>query len=439
VIRTNGRRVGWNLRDWSLRVKLTLGYALVFAVTILLGAVLVYVLARSSLTNSLDATLRETASVAQGSIGNQNGRWSFAPELQPAGDLSIELLSGGGQVMARAGQEEDDQTIPMQVGFLSTAEHRVLTLPVNGGLFLRVSRPSNTLTELLETLARLLALGSILMIIVACAAGYVLADRALRPVDAVARTAEGIARRGSYQERVPSAPGQDEMARLTSTVNAMLDELEGTIEREKSFARIAAHELRTPLTVLKGRLDLTLERPREAAEYQRALSGMQGRVDTLVTLSESLLALARTDAPVHLEWVELAGSAAAAVDSLDEVARRAGKQVQLDLSENWVQAEQEGVGRALTNLIENALKYGAGGVLVRVREHEVTVRSGGAGPDPAEWTRLLEPFERGAGMQGTAGSGLGLPLVAALARRWNAHLLPRWEEDAFEVSLHFPS
>lgn len=439
MTRSNGRRVGWNLWDWSLRVKLTLGYALVFALTILLGAVLVYVLARGSLTNSLDTTLRETASVAQGSIENQNRRWSFAPELQPAGDLSIELLSGGGQVLARAGHEEDDQAIPLQVGFLSTAEHRVLTLPVNGGLFLRVSRPSNTLTELLETLARLLALGSVLMIIVACAAGYVLADRALRPVDAVARTAEAIARRGSYRERVPSAPGQDEMARLTSTVNAMLDELEGTIEREKGFARTAAHELRTPLTVLKGRLDLTLERPREAAEYQRALSGMQGRVDALVTLSESLLALARTDAPVHLERVELAGSAVAAVDSLDEVARRAGKQVQLDLSESWVQAEQEGVGRALINLIENALKYGAGGVLVRVREREVTVRSGGAGPDPAQWTRLLEPFERGTGMQGTAGSGLGLPLVAALARRWNAQLLPRWAEDVFEVSLHFSS
>lgn len=432
-----GRRVGWRPRDWSLRVKLTLGYALVFAVTILLGAVLVYVLARDSLTGSLDTTLRETASVAQGSIEDQNGRWTFSSELRPTGDLAIELLSPTGRPLARAGQEEHDQAIPLRVGFVSTAEHRVLTLPVEGGLFLRVSRPSNTLVELLETLARILSAGSVLMVMVACGAGYVLADRALRPVDAVARTAEGIARRGTYQERVPAAPGQDEMARLTSTVNAMLDQLEGTIEREKSFARIAAHELRTPLTVLKGRLDLTLERPREAADYQRALSGMQGRVDALVTLSESLLALARTDAPVRLEQVELAGSAAAAVDALDEVARRAGRQVQLDLNESWVQAEAEGVGRALANLIENALKYGTGGVLVRVREREITVRSAGPGPDPAQWTRLLEPFERGSGTQGTAGSGLGLPLVAALARRWNAELLPRWEEGAFEVSLRF--
>ncbi|MFC6663179.1 sensor histidine kinase [Deinococcus multiflagellatus] len=406
--------------------------------TTLLGAALVYVLARSSLTSSLDVTLRETASVAQGSIENRNGQWTFSAELTPTGDLSIELLSAAGKLLARAGQEEHDQALALHPGFMSTSEHRVLTLPLDGGLYLRVSRPSDTLVELLETLGRILSAGSVLMVVVACGAGYVLADRALRPVDAVARTAEGIARRGTYQERVPAASGHDEMARLTTTVNDMLDQLEGTIEREKGFARIAAHELRTPLTVLKGRLDLTLERPRDAADYHRALSAMQGRVDALVILSESLLALARTDAPLQLQPVELASSAAAVVETLDEVAHRAGQRVQLDLTESWVQAEPDGVNRALVNLLENALKYGTGDVLVRVSAGEVAVRSGGPGPDQTHWPRLLEPFERGAGTQGTAGSGLGLPLVAALARRWRAELLPQWEDGAFEVRLRFP-
>lgn len=311
--------------------------------------------------------------------------------------------------------------------------------PVDGGLLLRVSRPSDTLGELLETLGRVLAVSSLLMIGLACGAGYLLADRALRPVDAVARTAEGIARRGSYRERVPLAPGHDEMAHLTSTVNAMLDQLEGTIEREKSFARTAAHELRTPLTVLKGRLDLTLERPREAGEYRRALCGMQGRVDALVGLSEGLLALARTDAPVALEPVELAGLVLAAVEALDEVARGSGRQVHLDVQESWVRAEGTGVARVLVNLLENALKYGGAGVGVRVRDRTVSVCNDGPGPDRAQWVRLLEPFERGVGVQGTPGSGLGLPLVAALARRWNAELLPHWEEGALEVSLRFPA
>ncbi len=250
---------------------------------------------------------------------------------------------------------------------------------------------------MLETLAHILLVGSVLMVAVACGAGYVLADRALRPVDAVARTAAAIAARGSFRERVPLVGGQDEMARLTRTVNAMLDRLEATIEREQQFARIAAHELRTPLTVLRGRLELTLERPRDAAAYQRALGSMQGRVEALIDLSEGLLALSRSDVPAQLGSVELAASALAATEQLEELAARRGQRIEVRLSESWVQAEEEGVNRALINLIENALKYGQGQVVtVRVEAGACTVGNLGTGPDRAQWPRLLLPFERGA-------------------------------------------
>ena len=427
----------WPLSAWSLRVKLTLGYALVFALTVLLGAVGIYFTARISLTQSLDTTLQETASVAQASVETQNGKSFFATELKATSDLSIELLSPSGKLLASVGRDEDEPP-PLQIGFTSFAEQRVFTQRLGSGLLLRVSRPSDTLTHLLETLAHILMAGSVLMIAVACAAGYGLADRALRPVDAVARTAAAIAGRGNYRDRVPAISGHDEMARLTQTVNAMLDQLEGTIEREKQFARIAAHELRTPLTVLKGRLELALERPRDAAEYHKALSGMQNRVGALIDLSEGLLALARTDAPTHLESVELAASALAAVEQLEDAASAAGKQIKLSLTESWVAAEPEGLLRVLVNLIENALKYGSGEVVtVRVEAHACTISHAGEGPPSTEWTRLLQPFERGAGVQNVPGSGLGLALVAALTGRWNAELTPEWTAGRFAVRLQF--
>lgn len=423
---------------WSLRLKLTLGYAVVFVLTILLGAVGVYFAARSSLTASLDQTLQETATVARASVETQRGKSFFAPELKASSDLSIELLSASGKLLASVGQDEDASP-PFKLGFISFAEQRVFTQDIGSGLYLRVSRPSDTLSYLLEALARILLLGSVLMIGVACAAGYYLADRALRPVDAVARTAAAIAGRGDYRERVPALSGQDELARLTNTVNAMLDQLESTIEREKQFARIAAHELRTPLTVLKGRLELTLERPRDAAAYQKALEGMQGRVDALITLSESLLALARSDAPTHLEPVELAAEVIAAAEQLSNAAECAGKHIRLSLMESWVAAEPDGLQRVLVNLMENALKYGSGEVInVRVGQHSCTISSAGAGPNLADWPRLLQPFERGVGVQGIAGSGLGLALVAALTKRWGAEVQPQWSSEQFSVQVQFP-
>ena len=92
----------------------------------------------------------------------------------------------------------------------------------------------------------------------------------------------------------------------------------------------------------------------------------------------------------------------------------------------------------LSNLLENALKYGAGPeIRVKVRPQILSVWSAGPGPDPAQWPRLLQPFERGAGVQGVSGSGLGLALVATLAARWEARLEPEWSGDGFRVTLRF--
>ena len=284
-------------RRASLRVKLTVGYALIFSVCVLLGALGVYLTARTTLLHSLDATLHETASVAKASIETVGGKVFFAPELRPAGDLTIELLTSSGTLIQEVGLAETSLHLPLVPGLNSAADRRVLTLEVDNGL-LRVSRPSDTLSEVVEVLGRILSVGSLLMILVACAAGYFLADRALRPVDEVVQTAQRIAHSGQYLERVVQAPGSDEMARLTGTVNLMLERLSGTIKREKEFARIAAHELRTPLTAIKGRLDLALERPRDNETHHKTLSVMRSRVNALVRLSEGLLELARSDAPL---------------------------------------------------------------------------------------------------------------------------------------------
>ncbi|WP_229776641.1 sensor histidine kinase [Deinococcus ruber] len=453
----------WN--SLSLRFKLTLGYAVIFSLSVLLGAGCVYVMAHGSLTRTLDTTLHETASLARGSILEDADGERFSDELQPPPELNIELLSADGRVLDVAGRmltPAGSSPLPpaqRSLGMITQQGRRVLTERLPSGLLLQVSRPSDTLTALLETLAQVLLAGSALMIGLACVAGYYLADRALKPVDEVARTAATITHSGSYRGRVRAAPGSDEMARLTGTVNSMLDHLEATIERERSFARTAAHELRTPLTALQGRLELALERPREAADYRRSLEIMRGRVDELLSLAQGLLVLAETDRPAHLEPTDLTLQAAEVTTEMYELATRLGKQLDwqrmiepLPLPQPgtrleelppstlhmMVLAEPLGVRQVLRNLLENALKYGGDRVVVRVSPLSLMVWDSGPGPLMTEWARLTRPFERGPGLQGVSGSGLGLPLVLALAQRWNARVEPQWAThsgDGFGVCL----
>jgi len=419
----------------SLRVKLTVGYALIFSVCVLLGALGVYLAARSTLRQSLDTTLRQTASVAQASLEAHGQEAGFAPELQPTRDLTIELLTRSGRRLQRLGIEEHGPDLPLTPGLITVDDRRVLTVAVGQALLLRVSRPHSTLTEVSETLGRVLLLGSLLMVLVACVAGYVLADRALRPVDEVARTARRIAESGQYLERVGQSPGQDEMALLTQTVNLMLDRLSGTIDREKEFARIAAHELRTPLTAIKGRLDLALERPRDNETYFKTLSVMRDRVNALVRLSEGLLELARSDAPLNLTPVELGAAALSAAEAQRDAFLAAGKRLELDVEESWVQAELPGLQQLVHNLLENALKYGGQRVQLSVAAGLLSVWDDGPGPEPGQWERLLRPFERGRALQDVPGSGLGLALVHTLAVRWGAALRPEWSNAGFAVRL----
>ena len=422
----------------SLRWRLTFGYALVFALTVILGAFGVYLATRATLNISLEATLRDTATVALGNIDDPPAPPRFTPDLKASSDLAVELLGAQGERLDAVGVVGNER-LDLLEGFSSSTSRRWFTTRTPEHLWLRVSRSNDTSDDLLETLVRVLAFGSMLMIAVASAVGYWLADRALHPVDAVARTAARIADRGSFAERVPVALGHDEMALLTRTVNAMLERLEQTIEREKGFARAAAHELRTPLTTIKGRLELALERPREASEYRRHLEIMRGRVDDLTALVDQLDALANSDAPVILETVKLKPLALEVVNAAQTSFAISGKHLEFELNDASVLAETAGVRQVLTNLLENARKYGGQNVTLHVGANRLEVRDTGSGPARESWGQLLRPFERGSGVQSISGSGLGLPLVAALVARWDARLEPIWDEHHFAVRVIWPS
>ncbi len=333
---------------------------------------------------------------------------------------------------------------PLKRGFASISGYRVLTARATNGVWIQAFRPENEYLSSVRSVLHIFLIIAPLVTLLSLAGGYLLADRALRTVDAVTRLAGRIADSGRYAERVPQARGRDEMTRLTSTFNRMLDRLSGLIERERAFAMAAAHELRTPLAVIRARASLTLERERDPGRYRAALGEVRDVSTELTKLADRLLALARTGGPARPERVDLADVALEALELHAEAAESRGVRVELDLASAATSGDRTALSLAATNLVQNALRYGRAGGHVRIRsvtegaEARLMVEDDGPGIPESDRERLVQPFQRGGGLQGSEGAGLGLALVQAVAEQHGGRLhLGTSALGGLSAALHF--
>jgi signal transduction histidine kinase len=410
----------------SLRWRLTLYYALVSSATVLLSAVLIFFSLRSSVQQGLDISLREAGAIAASQLAGDE----TTKREESAGDRVQSQLPGSTviQVFDKRGQLTDELGIPRKrapllAGLITVGNERIYTARLPDGGWVQASRSQAETLSTVSRAGRLLLLVLPLLLVLGLAAGYALADRALRPVDAVVRLAQSIALSGHYRQRVPVSPGQDELARLTTTVNAMLERLAATIEREKTFALAAAHELRTPLSVLQASAELSLERPRQPHQYVRTLQTVRDSGAEMLHSIESLLSLARTNAAPVCQTTDLAEVVTEAAANQLPLATSLGSRLHLDPQSVLVQADPVALRLAVSNLIHNALLYGGAGSQVWISTRldgqmaVIEIADNGPGLSEAEILRMLQPFQRGRAQQAVRGAGLGLALVAAVAEQ----------------------
>ncbi|MEU0634553.1 histidine kinase dimerization/phospho-acceptor domain-containing protein, partial [Streptomyces sp. NPDC005989] len=221
-------------------------------------------------------------------------------------------------------------------------------------------------------------------------AAYLLAAAALRPVERMRAQAAAVTDT-TPQRRLQIPPSRDEIARLATTLNAMLDRLQAGLDREKRFAANASHELRTPLSLLRTELDLALRRPRSNAELTAALASAGEETQHLIDLAEDLLLLARADQTDHAPQrggrctVELAPL----LERITVRHRAAFPAAALSVDcpgQLKAVAEPNRLERAVTNLIANALQHGDGTVEITARQGpgqtEIHVRDHGSGFPP---------------------------------------------------------
>ena len=276
-----------------------------------------------------------------------------------------------------------------------------------------------------ETLAsfrdELLVAGPIALVL-ASLAGYLLAGLSLRQVESMRRRAAAISAE-TPGERLPIPPTGDELERLGETLNAMLDRLEDALERERDFVADAGHELRTPLALLRTELELALRHAESPAELREAVRESSREVDRLTQLAEDLLLMARSDRgklPLNVETLDSGELLTSVANRFQWRAEEAQRQL---VSEVQPAAQINGdrlrLEQALANLVDNALRHGAGLVHLSVTTTngsvELHVRDEGPGFAPQFLEQAFERFSRSQTGRAGRGVGLGLAIVRAIA------------------------
>jgi two-component system sensor histidine kinase MprB len=265
------------------------------------------------------------------------------------------------------------------------------------------------------------ALGAVTL---AAAAGFAVAGAGLRPIRRLTRAAARIARTQNLDTTPIELTGGREITELTQSFNAMLSALNSSRVRQRQLVSDAGHELRTPLTSLRANIELLIQiRAHPEADLPRGgedqlLTDVKAQLVELTTLVDDLVELAReNESPVVRTPVWLDDVVRHAVE---RVRRRAPAAVFSVRLEPWVvMGVETELSRAITNLLDNAVKFSPTGDTVQVilSGGELVVADEGPGIAPADLPHIFERFYRSAGARAVNGSGLGLAIVRNAAER----------------------
>ncbi len=307
-------------------------------------------------------------------------------------------------------------------------ETRLFPDPTTGFVYSQRVVDGAVATARAQTLERLQffsILGFLALIGVGAAAGSVVAGRALRPISELVAVARRISGR-NLKERITLDHADEELQQLGDAFNDMVERLDDAFERQRQFVADASHELRTPLTTLQITLDsVRLDPDASIEDYRGVADDAKAATVRIRRLVEDLLALAEGDAPLPQSRVDLASLAEAVAEEMEPLGERRGVQVLCTVSSGTVVlGDPLSLRRALTNLVENGIRYNHRGGHVVIEDAgvspewvQVAVRDSGIGIPAEEQAKVFDRFYRVDRSRSRAegGSGLGLSIVTKIA------------------------
>lgn len=450
----------------SFRARLTVTYTGFFALSLLLLGCGIYFSVRTALLAGVERDLWAATRQVR-AIFNAGG---VEPVRTPTGELGAYLRSDfikifnspnlGAQVFNERGEllnstpNVDGRDLPLpdgatalgpeDVGTGLTFEREIddmgvislvtpLVLESNNSVvgYLQISRPLRDVEMILSTLTGILLGGGAIALLITAAGAAMLSSRALKPIDEVTRTAQGIVRAEDLGQRVPVPAQQDELHRLSVTINELLGRLETLFTTQRRFIADVSHELRTPLAAMQGNLEVLdrggLRNPELAAE---AVTDMRRETGRLIRMTNDLLLLAQSDARVEIrsEPVELDTLVLEVFRELRPLA--GGVQLRLGAEDQvTIVGDRDRLKQALLNLGVNALQYTPqdGTVTLGLEQRDgyalLTVSDTGVGIGEDDMPHIFDRFYRAdrSRSRHSGGAGLGLSIVKRVAEAHGGH------------------
>jgi len=475
-------RLPGSLQALPIRARIALfGTAVVVLAVVVFGG-LVDLLFERSVYASQDQVLQQRSQQMAGPFDGRGSRFSgFRGRIDPqrpqvpvdlrnSGDTFTEFVDSGGASIFSTGEIDGRAPrLPASIVREARTSGRALVTFDDSGLQVRVSvrplratplgttagtsaPPGSTIvapafvvvgqsaTRVVAEIAQLrlyLTLAALLSLLGALAASWIVAGRALRPLDHMTATVEAVGSASDLRRRLPAAPADDEVGRLTGAFNDMMGRLEDAygrleeaLDSQRRFVADASHELRTPLTTIRSNLGLLLGRSDIDAQDQReALQDMEGEAERMSRLVQDLLTLARADAGQTLEMgsIDLA--------RLCEEVCRQGRRIypgrRIDLTRRalpHVEANADSLRQLIWILLDNAARHlpERGHIRVALMQDTegvvMTVADDGSGLYPADHERIFERFYRSDRARGAGGAGLGLSIARWIVRQHGGHI-----------------
>ena len=412
----------------SLRTRVAAVAAIAVAVAVVLTSAGLYTATARTLQQQTDLQLRGIAEelTQRGGRPQDLARGPRAGAFGGAGGF-VQLVDARGSV--RDGPRGD--RLPVDPGAADVAragrpgiEHlatvdvdgrpvRVLTIGLRAGA-LQVALPVDGNDATLRLLRRRLVGGGIVGVALAAGLGLLVSNPAVRPVRRLTAVAEEVAATGDLTRRI-DVHGDDELARLGTTFNAMLTRLAASRALQEQLVADASHELRTPLTSLRTNIEVLEHADRLDDDARtRLIADVVDQLAEFGRLVDGLVELTRGDRPATARTrIPLGQVAQAAVDHARTFHR--DREFVLDVDDTVVTGEQDRLVRAATNMVDNAVKYGADPIEVTVADGTLTVRDHGDGIAAEDLPHVFDRFYRAPGARSAPGSGLGLAIVAQVA------------------------